>query len=593
MSKNSDKYQKITYYKLPENYHYFEDVDVTKFDSLTGDEIDANFFVLEGRDIQSIDVVRDEDDEMNRIVVTLVSGEVIESENPFPDFIETLSFDYDKEDGVLTVCINDCDHEPLKVEGFLTMKDVLKIMNDFCVYTDGSITGDGSLDSPLSIPNSQKTGMVKPINDINLLPDNPTIGDRYITYESIDNVGRFYNFDGIFDIMEALEEEGEGWRVASKHDWDGILNYLEPKPVFKDHNRPSPSKWLGQVANVKLKAVANFGLQYCGYVFDDDEKSVSFKDEKASFWCATNTMGKPLTKHDTQAWVKQFKGGDHPDGRVYQTLVDNAIYSSIRLVKDIETGETAGAAEILGTVYPTTIMRSADGKNKLWISVNLDYDTENNNSFKDESALIEKPYINEWDGEKWIKFEIEPYTTFMLKAANALYYIDNENHIKPVDGDAIERIADLEREVEEMSIMIANYHKSVRTKLEEAHAYVYDPEYEYKGEFVFGEDSIDYRINAANIGEGGRNIMNDFARLLGGLYRTNQVESIQFNYKYYDWDDEEPNKGSNYKEIGVPCTQPVSLVTAIVAAYQVNPTQVFKIKFDNTVVNTTITVVNE
>jgi hypothetical protein len=36
-----------------------------------------------------------------------------------------------------------------------------------------------------------------------------------------------------------------------------------------------------------------------------------------------------------------------------------------------------------------------------------------------------------------------------------------------------------------------------------------------------------------------------------------------------------------------------SLVTAIVAAYQADPTQVFKVKFDHTVINVTINVVAE
>lgn len=593
MSANIDKYQKITYYKLPENYHYFEDVDVTKFESLTGDEIDSNFFVLEGRDIDSIDVSEDG----KRLVITLINGSTIESDNIFNDYIESLSFDYDKETGIMTVCVNDCDSEPIKVEGFLTLKDVAEMLNEFYVYTDDTLTGNGTLDSPLSIANSQKTGMVKAIDDVvDELPLEPVIGSRYITYETIDNNGRFYNFDGIFDVMNALNEEGNGWSVATKYDWGEMLNYFE-KPVYRDHNKPSPSKWLGNQAGLKLRESPNFGLEYCGYVFDDDEKSVSFKDEKVSFWCNTNTMGKPLTENDTQAWVKQFQKKGPRSGQVYQTIIDNAIYSSIRLVKEIVDGETVGAAEILGTVYPVTVMKSAGGKNKMWIATNLDYDTENDNSFKGDTSFTTKPYINEWDGDKWIKYSIEDYVSFILKSDDKLYYI-KDGLVTPLDDNTqieslTERVSDLELEVEELTIRISNYHKSVEGKLEEARAYVYDPEYTYKGEFEFGEDSINYTINIADIGEGGRNIMNDFARLLGGLYRTNKVEPIRFEYKYYDWDDEGDNKGSNYKLVGEPIRQENSLVTAIVAAYQADPSAVFKVKFDNTVVNVKITVVNE
>jgi len=585
MASNIDKYQKITYYKLPESYHYFEDVDVTKNDSLTGDEIDANFFVLEGRDIESIDVSEDG----KRMIINMVNGSKVESDNIFGEYIESLSFDYDREKGILTVCVNDCDHEPLKVEGFLTLKDVAEMIKDFRVYTDDTIVGDGTIDAPLSIASSQKSGMVKPVNDIvDELPGEPTVGDRYITIETIDTNGRFYSFDGILDVMAALDEEGNGWKVATKTDWAEMLNYLE-KPVYRDHNKPIASKWFGSQAGSKLKGSKEFGLEYCGYVFDDDVKSVSFSGEKASFWCASNTMGKPLTDQDTQAWVKQFHKEGPRSGQVYQTIVDSAILSSIRLVKDIDGGETVGAAEILGTVYPVSVMKSADGKNKMWIAANLDYDTENRNSFKGETTTVTEPFINEWDGEKWIKYKLEDYTAFMVKSTDELCYI-KDSEVIPVNETAVERIATLEREVENIMELIARYHTSTSAKLEQAIAYRYEDGYEYKGEFVLGEDRIDYTISHENIGEGGVNIMNDFARFLGALYRTNHIEPIQFKYKYYDWDDEGTLKGSNYKKVGVAISQPDSLVTAIVEAYQSGPSQDFKVKFDDSVITVTINV---
>lgn len=565
MAKKLDKYQIMTYYNLPENYHYFEDADVTKFDSLTGDEIDANFFVLEGRDINTIDVVKDEETGESNIVITLINGEKIETENPFDEYIETLSFDYDREGGILTICVNDCDEEPITVEGFLTLDDVKDLLKKYYTYTDNSLSGDGTVNAPLSIARSQRTGFVKPINAI--VEELPTtgmnIGDRYVTYETVDTYGRYYNFDGLQEVIAALEEEGNNWKVANKPDWDGILNYLE-SDLYKDHNSFNPSKWLGQKANTKLRQGSEFGLEYCGYVFNGDEKAVSFKNEKAGFWAASNAIGKDLTNKDSEAWVKQFQ---YTRGQVYQTIVDNAIYSSIRLVKECGENEKINAAEILGEIYPVSVMPSDCGKTKMWTTVNLNYQTENvNNCFKDDSSLVSKPYIKEWDGSKWVTIGIEDYTVFMLKSENKLYYAKN-NEVVPI-----------------------NFDKTPTEKLVEAAEYEYS-DYEYKGEFVLGEDRIDYTINQENIGEGGVNIMNDFARFLGGLYRTNKVEPIQFKYKYYDWDDEEPNKGSNYKEIGLPCTQPVSLVTAIVFAYNTDPKQVFKVKFDHTVVSVTINVV--
>lgn len=564
MASNIDKYQKITYYNLPENYHYFEDVDVTKFDSLTGDEIDSNFFVLEGRDIDSIEISEDK----TKIIVTLINGETIESENVFADYIESLSFSYDREDGVLTVCINDCDEEPLTVEGFLTMKDVARLVNTMCTHTDYTLNGDGSASAPLSIARSQRTGCVKPINGVveNLPTTDLAIGDRYITFNTVDNEGRYYNFDGLIEVINALEAEDNGWKVANKHDWDEILNRLETD-LFKDHNSFHPSKWLGRRANTMIRQSTLFGLEYCGYVFNGDEKFVSFKNEKASFWAASNAMGKDLCQGDTEAWAKQFQ---YTKGQVYQTIIDNAIYSSIRLVKDCEDGEKIDTAEILGELYPVTVMGVDNGKAKMWTTLNLNYQTENpNNSFKDESELVVKPFINEWDGDKWVKMQLDDYTVFMMKSTEQLYYIKNNE------------------------FFVVNADKSPVNKLIDAANYVYD-DYTYNGDFAIGYDNtIDYTINASVFGDG-KPMMNDFARLLGALYRTNAVEPIQFNYNYYDWDDNGTLKGSNYKRIGAPLDNSNTLVHDFVAYFAEHQSdENYKIKFDKTIITVTINIVTE
>lgn len=562
MSSNIDKYQKITYYKLPENYHYFEDTDVTKFDSLTGDEVDANFFVLEGRDIDTIEVSEDR----KRLVIRLINGSTVESENIFNDYIESLSFDYDQEDGVLTVCINDCDHEPIKVEGFLTLDDVAKMLQDFYIYTDNTITGIGTITSPMSIAYSQRTGNVKMITGIvNELPESgAAIGDRYITYEDIDYYGRYYNFDGLVDVIQTLEKEKNGWKVATKNDWDNILNYLE-RDIHKTHNQNTPSRWLGQRANAKLKQQTQFGLVYAGYVFNGDERVVSFKDKKASFWVASNINGDDLNNNDTEAWVKQFS---YTRGQIYQTLVDNSIYSSIRLVKDCDENEKVNAATILGEVYPVTILNTDKDKFKMWTTINLNYQTKNiNNSFKEENTIIKKPFINEWDGSKWIKIGIDNYTTFVLKNENRLYIVIDNN------------------------ILPLKYDKSPLLKIKDSIDYVYE-NYTYNGIFEINENKLTYTINSDNLSNN-EHLTDDFNHFLGALFYTNYIPIIQFNYQYYDWDDNGNNEGSNYKLAGGPIEQVNSLVTAIVTVYQEDPHQTLKVKFDNSVVDIVINVINE
>ncbi len=71
---------------------------------------------------------------------------------------------------------------------------------------------------------------------------------------------------------------------------------------------------------------------------------------------------------------------------------------------------------------------------------------------------------------------------------------------------------------------------------------------EYVGLFTaVDENNIDYDIDITNVGDGGKNIMNDFARILGALYRAGGVKEITFNGSTYTWDEEGTLKGSNFK----------------------------------------------
>ena len=191
------------------------------------------------------------------------------------------------------------------------------------------------------------------------------------------------------------------------------------------------------------------------------------------------------------------------------------------------------------------------------------------NSFKDESELVIKPFVNEWDGEKWIKMEIEDYTTFMLKATNQMYYV-KDNEIFALNGE-----------------------KTPFMELQDAKEYVYE-DFTYTGTFTVGVDNtINYTILATDFGDG-RPMMNDFARFLGALYRTNKVEPIQFNYNYYDWDDNGTLKGSNYKRIGFPLDNTNSLVHDFVAYFAEHQSdENYKIKFDKTIITVTINIIPE
>ena len=74
----------ITYFRLKSPY----EGDITKNCALDGAEVDNNFFILEGRDIKSVEVVD------NAINIHLMNGKVISSGDVFSTFSQNMSIDY-------------------------------------------------------------------------------------------------------------------------------------------------------------------------------------------------------------------------------------------------------------------------------------------------------------------------------------------------------------------------------------------------------------------------------------------------------------------------------------------------------------------
>lgn len=413
----------ITYYKLNEDYHWSKE-DVTKNDSLTGGEIDNNFNVLEGRDISSIKVSEDK----KKLQIVLLNKSIIESPNIFNDFAEILNFSYDDENGILTVDINDGE-QIIEVEGFTTLYDVAEMLNKYCVNTDGTLNGNGTLFSPLSISRAHRTGTVRPIiclideGDLENLPEPPMVGDRYLTTESINSDGRFYNFNGLVDVMKALDEEDNGWQVATKADWDGILNALEPDEACRTHADVRGSISLGRMANANLAdSSSGFNLKYCGYAYNEghDQTHLTFVGTRTAYWTATTIGNKPIDYETSRnAYTKRFTKDEYG---VYQDIIDNSVFYSIRLVKDCSENEVVTAANILGSTYPVQVMRTASGKMKMWTTVNFNYDTEDDNSIEGSEETITQFYVNEWDGNQWLKSTIDDYIMFFMKNTEEICY---------------------------------------------------------------------------------------------------------------------------------------------------------------------------
>ena len=254
----------LFYYKLVSPYSE----DVTLNCKLAINQIDSNFFNLKSYDIESAEFIREE----KILVLTRVNGDRLIVD--LSDMVYDLEADANcTESGVtLTMHYDGKNGEKnIKVDNLITL-DMLRskieelIGTDILtkVITDGTLKGYGTLDSPLGLNGTEKTGMYAPvIARIDLtqggkLPEVAKLGTRYATIEYVNDYGYLYNEAGVNKINQHVEEEGRGWRVPSKEDWDMLLNLIEPCE-YRNHDSTRCHAELGKLAGKYLKSV-------CGWV---------------------------------------------------------------------------------------------------------------------------------------------------------------------------------------------------------------------------------------------------------------------------------------------------------------------------------------
>ena len=445
----------ITYYKLQSPYFG----DVTKNCSLNGLEVDQNFFTLEGRDVKSITV------DNEHIVISFVNGESI---NTSLETTLATSYEFDRINGVLKITRNGITQE---ISGFITLDAIKEVIKNVgLVYVDGTLKGNGKPYNPIGISSTYKTGAYKPVERLIDLCNNETLplpsevknGDRFLTYEKHSTLGLLYNYEGVKHIACDLACASNGWRIPTKEDWDDMLNAIEVDGTCKNHNLVMSNKLLGCVAGKILKSTdmwkeyaaddvnnqcncnttnnINTQIQSCNepfygevgktqcscnasstqgidkYGFNvipvgyaDDTKQYQYYKERTWYWTATN-------QEYTNAFTKRFT---YNTNKVYQDVTPTDFYLSLRLIKDFDGTNHVECEEILGGVYPTVLMPSAKNGSAIWTAINIDL---TNSDYKglmpnvnDESVLVNKYYINEWNGKKWVRNELKEGETVVIK----------------------------------------------------------------------------------------------------------------------------------------------------------------------------------
>lgn len=449
----------LYYYKLVSPYSD----DVTKNCKLSVSEIDSNFYNLKSADIKSAEL----DEATNSIILTRNNGDTLAV-----DFTPVLSgsvydlevvYDNPSEEdsgscsgATIYITYSTLDDHDIKrvtkipIKGLVTTENIYTILGKGLltrVISDGSLKGNGTIGSPLGIRETEKNTPAIKLIDTTIgeeLPTDAIRGDKYLTKELYSDFGRLYNFYAVQEIQAMLDEDGRGWRIPKKSDWDALLNSIEPCGYYKDgdylpHDDTACHVELGKYAGQKLKS-------RCGWL-GEPECECKNNSPMAGNYCPDGNPGDNTGSDDvidTCAGTDEYKMTILPTGykdkyKISPEYVKNATgfwtqshildlenqdiyikkfewnrcgvvqeaqcvsdFYSIRLVKDFDGENSYESESIDGLNYRTILF--PDSK-QVWTASNYYADLGSNCVFAGNSSYHFKTVyvVNVWNGNGWDK----------------------------------------------------------------------------------------------------------------------------------------------------------------------------------------------
>ena len=471
----------LYYYKLISPY----EEDVTKNCKLTINEIDSNFLSLKDEDIKSAEFIYDDGDANNKsLILTRNNGEKLIV--PLTDVTYNLNVDTECGESGTTLTIEYDGKDgwkKFKITDIVTADKLMKLVGDNVltkVITDGTLRGDGTMAHPLGINGIEKTGMYAPVKaKIDLtkggkLPDVAKLGTRYVTVEYVNDYGYLYNGAGLDKISANVAEEGHGWRVPSKADWDLLLNSIEPCKEFQNHESARCHVELGKLAGKYLKSECGWlgqdpcecyptkpttGCSFEQEACDVDEDYISdptseFPTDKkisplgvdkygmailpagmvgldaydrpqadayqaqAFFWTTTHVHGDA----EQDRYVKEFS---YKKSGVIQEAECPSPFYSVRLVKDYDGCNYFDSEYIDGVLYKTILFPKTS---QIWLATNYakkegfipadghqegaELAEVNNGEVLEKRTAL---FLNEWNGYYWEKKQMNEGDTVVVE----------------------------------------------------------------------------------------------------------------------------------------------------------------------------------
>lgn len=447
----------ITFYKLISPYPE----DTTKGCGLVGSEIDQNFFNLKEMDINKTYL------DGYVLVLERIGGEklYIDLKPLLGNMTTNFSVDFDKSNGTIVISHN--GYEEI-IDGLITTENLDESAMKQ-VVSDGTLYGNGTKSSPLKISPAFRCGTYAPVKRMidlteidSSLPCKNIKGDRYLTREMVNEFGKLYDYFAVRRIQEDLDAEGKGWRIPTKADWDNMLNAIEPCDEYRTHNQINGNVQGGKYAGRFLKSVkywkaSTVGTNSCDNYYSDKSfvgydvscnttsnccptptpQPVSpegidafgmgilpsgYGDggqlngyflERTMFWTCSMT-------HVSDVYVKRF---DYNKATVVQEIISPKNIASIRLVKDYTGDNHFDTEYINGQDYKTVLLPAQNTPNGhlIWTTTNVDFTDcrycpvePNNGLGLPLESTFYKYYINEWDGFKWVKKQMQEGESVVL-----------------------------------------------------------------------------------------------------------------------------------------------------------------------------------
>ena len=474
----------LYFYKLISKYPE----DITKNCKLTVNEIDSNFLALKDEDIKSAEL----DEETKSVILTRNNGDklIVDLSPILSGAVYDLEVVYENPTGsgackganvyvTYSILTENDTKATIKVPitGLVTTDNIDDVLGGGLlsrVITDGSLTGEGTIDSPLGIRSTEKDRPALKVIDKTKgeeLPETFTQGTRYITKEYTSEFGYLYNYYAVEKINAQLKAEGKGWRVPTKADWDCLLNSIEPCD-YRDHDSAACHQIFGKYAGKKLKSSCGWrgqgdceckitkplSGQYCpdddeptgdtinGYDdFDvtdpdeatpetvtvecsgtddfgmrilptgynlDGERLENYFDSRTMFWTNTHIYN----DLGQDIYVKQF---DWNTCGVIQEAQCPDAWLSLRLVKDYTGNNHFETETIDGDNYNTILFPECGA---VWTASNFASTKEEYHPH--EANMGQNPYrrvvyfINVWNGKEWEKRKLTEGETVVIMEGN-------------------------------------------------------------------------------------------------------------------------------------------------------------------------------